>query len=108
MDDPCSPAKCQFLSRQYVTAPPQFFAADVTHEHYKCIVDENPPCSLQRDAHAVLWAEMAEELAVKPRRIKESYGLESGLKEPSVTLDEYGRQSPNECQPATGFLFPKG
>src|SRR2546425_11312854 len=69
-------------------------------------VHENPPCPLQRDAHEVLWSEMAEELAVKPRRIEESYGLESGLKESSITLDEHGRQDANECPLAACFLFP--
>jgi hypothetical protein len=38
----------------------------------------------------------------KSRRIKESYRLQSRLKELNVTFEEYGRQNCNKCPPSGG------
>src|ERR1700686_1227358 len=75
MDNPPSPAESQFLPGQHITPPPQFLPADVTHQHHDSIVDGNPPGTLQRDAHEIVGAEMAEELGVEPRRVEESYKI---------------------------------
>jgi len=48
---------------------------------------------------------MAEELVVKPRRVKESYGLEGRLKKPSVTLDQYDCENPTNADLRLVFSF---
>src|SRR5260221_12804116 len=75
MDNPRSRDKCQFLSGQNITAPPQFLPTDVAHQHHNSVVDGNPPGSVQRKTHEIVGTEMAEELAVESRRIKKSYRL---------------------------------
>src|SRR4030088_2941987 len=73
--NPRSPAECQFLPGQHITAPPQFLPADVAHQHHDRVVHGDPPGPMQGEANEVVWAEMAEELAVERRGIEESYGL---------------------------------
>src|SRR5258708_39186745 len=96
MDNPRSPAECQFLPGQHITAPPQFLPGDVAHQHHDRIVDGNPPASVQWDAHEVVWTKMAEELAAEPRRIEKSHRLYRGLNDCAVTLDEHPYQDRND------------
>jgi hypothetical protein len=75
MDNPRSPAEGQFLPGQHITAPPQFLPADVAHQHHDSVIDGNPPGPVQGNTHEIVWTEMAEELAVEPRRMKKSRRL---------------------------------
>src|ERR1700745_273846 len=93
MNSPCGRSERQFLAWQDIAAPPKLFPANIAHEHQNCIVDENPPGSMQRNTHEVRGAEAIEELAVEHGGVEESDGLKSRLKEAGAALDEHGYQN---------------
>src|SRR6266852_534077 len=107
MNNPCAPSERQLLAWQDIAAPPKLFPADIAHEHQNCIVDENPPSSLQRNAHEIFRAEVAEELAMERRRIEESDGLQSRLEEAGVALDEHPYQNRAEHPFLSRLFFPQ-
>src|ERR1700680_4395086 len=105
MHHPGPPAKCQLLSRQHITAPPQFFSSDVANQHHNSVVHRNPPGSLQRDPHEVPWTEMPEKLTVERRRLKESHRLQSELQDTGVALDQCGYRHGGKRR-LLALLFP--
>ena len=107
MDNPCGPSERQLLAWQDIAAPPKLFPADIAHEYYNCIVDENLPGSLQRNTHEIVRTEVVEEFAVECRRIEESDGLQSRLKEAGVALDEHAYQNRNVHPFLNRLFFPK-
>jgi hypothetical protein len=86
--DPCGPSKREFLARKHITAPPQFFPADIAHKDHDGVVNQNPPSPVQSNAHEILRTETIEKLMVEPRGIEESYGLQSWSKDACTPLED--------------------
>jgi len=107
MNNPCAPSERQLLAWQDIAAPPKLFPADIAHEYQNCIVEENPPGSVQRNAHEILGTEVVEELAVERGRVEESDGLQGRLKEAGVALYDHAYQNRAEHPFLPCLFFPQ-
>src|ERR1700756_5419496 len=108
VDNPRGPSEREFLPREHVTSPPQFFPANIAHKDHDGIVNENPPSPMQRNAHEILRTETIEKLVVEPRSIEESDGLEGWSKDACTPLEDWAYQNRSEYPDLAIGLSPKG
>src|SRR5258708_39654547 len=107
VDNPSGPSEREFLPREHVTSPPQFFPSDIAHKDHDGIVNENPPSPMQRKAHEILRTETIEKLMVEPRGIEESDGLQGWSKDAYAPLENRANQNRGEYPDLPIVLFRK-